>query len=191
MPRYYDMLKHRQPGATSKMRIFAKAISNYLKLETPNMDNFDETFQFIRNNITAYRREVVKRRVLGIGQSHLSLELKGLDIHRFTGIYIFWDNDEVVYIGKATVSGTRILSSYQERKLSSPITHVSVIKIANVADIHVLEPLLICENNPKLNKEFSCGRTPSMVSSNIDIHALKKIDLSNLSEEEENQLVQA
>lgn len=193
IPKYYDILKHRREGASNKMRDYANVIAKHLHLPTPNFDSFDETHEFIKKNARTFRKDRVDKYISyasGKRPQAIKWYTDELLKNGFKGIYLFWNEDDLVYIGKATVSASRVLSSFNTRKYSIPITHISVIKLENVADIHVLEPLLICENNPLLNREFSCGITPSMVSSNIDVHSLKKIKVEEVEyKEESNQLV--
>lgn len=74
-----------------------------------------------------------------------------------SGIYMIYQNTELIYIGKSINLSNRILSSLKERGG----THVSVLAIENKADIHILEPYLISKLTPRLNTEYNTGFTPS------------------------------
>lgn len=88
-----------------------------------------------------------------ISQEHTDVDtIKTLKkIEDVSGIYYLYDEKKnLIYIGKSTGLGHRIISSYKERR--AYFFRYSII--SNKADMHILEPYLISKYKPKLNVEF-------------------------------------
>jgi len=88
-----------------------------------------------------------------ISQEHTDADtIKALKkIEDISGIYYLYDeNKKLIYIGKSTGLGHRIVTSYKERR--AYFFRYSII--SNKADMHILEPYLISKYKPELNVEF-------------------------------------
>lgn len=92
------------------------------------------------------------------------------NLYKVHGLYSFVREDNVIlYIGKSNDLSQRITSSYKERKKSAKISKILFYPMKNMADVNVLEILLIAENNPLLNSESNSQEMPTLFSSGIDI----------------------
>jgi hypothetical protein len=68
------------------------------------------------------------------------------------GLYFLYDESKaLMYIGKSTSIGDRILTSIRERQVTG---YIKVALTENIADIHVYEPYYILKENPFYNVEF-------------------------------------
>lgn len=86
------------------------------------------------------------------------------------GLYAFiGNNSEILYIGKSTDLASRIPNSYKERKNCAKINKIMYYVDDNMADINILEILLIAEYNPILNTESKTEDIPTRFHSGINI----------------------
>lgn len=68
------------------------------------------------------------------------------------GLYFLYDENKVLmYIGKSTSIGDRVLTSIRERQIRG---YIKVALTETIADIHVYEPYYVLKENPFFNKEF-------------------------------------
>lgn len=172
--------------ATEKQIKYAKAISKELDIQLPEKCEKDLYFKFIsendekfkkKRNFEFYKEKSFKRKnkkIIYCVSDYLLETLK--QIEKKHGIYIFWSNNELCYIGKSMDLGLRILSSLKERiTLEQMIDEVSWYVTENVADIHVLEPYLITKYKPKMNTEFMCEDFTKLFNCEFDIEKIIKI----------------
>ncbi len=90
------------------------------------------------------------------------------------GVYVLYNGDNVVYIGRATKFSRRVRVSIRERKKFTPVTHFGLIH-ASITDTNVLEPLLIGEYHPICNKQFNDGgEFTKVAASGIDLSKLDR-----------------
>lgn len=86
------------------------------------------------------------------------------------GLYAFIGEEEkVLYIGKSYDISQRIPTSYKERKNHNNIRKIMYYINDNMADVNILEILLIEEYAPTLNTDCKTDEKPSMFHSGIDI----------------------
>lgn len=179
-----------------KQKDYAYAIADALKIKRPKGDAYD-FYKFIANN-----KEKSKSKFKA--QSHdLDVETAFMYIPAMKqeefrskfeclsgkhGIYAFLgENDELYYIGKSNNLFSRIPTSYNERRKSAPIKTIAYYEVDNMADVNILEIVLISENKPMLNGESNSEEYPTMFHSNIDIAKdFKRLpyDFQSLSPEE-------
>lgn len=173
---------------TDKMINFANIISNVLNIKLPDLTSYQATHQFIKDNsqeywetVTCYTEPITKQNIEKIKTIYLDMtiefdevfleKIKQLDKEK--GIYLLWSGVNLVYIGKSLNLCSRVISSINERNsVKIPITSVSFILTQTVADMHILEPLLISEHKPILNTEFKCSDYSNHFKSNLDIDKL-------------------
>lgn len=92
------------------------------------------------------------------------------NLYKKHGLYAFIGEDEkVLYIGKSYDISQRIPTSYKERKNRKNIRKIMYYTNDNMADVNVLEILLIEEYAPILNTDCKTDEKPSMFHSGIDI----------------------
>lgn len=172
--------------ATEKQIKYAKAISEELNIPLPEKCEKDLYFKFIsennekfkeRKNAELYREKSFKRKnkkIIFRVNDYLMEALKNVENKH--GIYIFWSNNELCYIGKSMDLGLRILSSLKERiTLEQIIDEVSWCVTESVADMHILEPYLITKYKPKMNTEFMCEDFSNLFNCEIKIEELLKL----------------
>lgn len=97
-----------------------------------------------------------------------------LERFQVAGVYIFWKDDKIMYVGKSIDLSQRILSSFDEKRKSG-INYCSIINCPIVADAHILEVVLITELKPPLNKDCMCDDTSETFFSDLDIEFLKSL----------------
>lgn len=86
------------------------------------------------------------------------------------GLYFLYDeNKALMYIGKSTSLGDRILSSIFQRKING---FIKIALTERIADIHVYEPYYVIRENPFLNVDFKAYDELS-----IELKPLKKSKL--------------
>ena len=100
-------------------------------------------------------------------------------LYKKSGLYAFLNElDEVVYIGKSINLLDRIPSSYRERCRYSNISKIMYYVDDNIANVNILELLLISEYEPVLNTDCKTEHKSTLFSSGIDI----KTDFVELEE---------
>lgn len=169
--------------ATEKQIDYCKQICVRLELEPPNYNSCQETFCFMQENVPLYK-EAMKIETFKYVFSKVEscLTNKAIDFLKQNddkiGIYIFWLNESLLYIGKTTSKNThRILTSYESKnKEGIPVSHISFIEMENTADINILEVMLIEEFKPIFNKDCKSFDEPTKYKSGINIEELKKIE---------------
>lgn len=117
----------------------------------------------------------------------ISEELSGV-----SGLYCLCNEDTIYYIGKSTNLATRIFASLSERyaKSNGNIDRIMIYPIENIADLNIMEIVLISENNPVLNTESNNGSCPALFKSGIDIYRdfEKVMDVRKLTQEDIDKL---
>lgn len=177
-------------GTTSKMIEYARVIANFLNLDEPNYNDYNETHTFINNYKEIYRSKLIsdciisdyyeqEEKIKKIGKKfspHFFNTITSNLLNNKSGIYAFWIDDEIVYIGKSKNLKERLWASYLERSTEAPINKYTVLVIPTMSDVHILEPLLICYYKPKLNIEFKCDDFPTIFELNekIKLEKMKK-----------------
>lgn len=168
--------------ATDKQIIYCEAICKELGIEEPNYESKQETFYFLRNYVPIYKKKM-NQEELDNGMKFVRNKLSNEAISFLKenddkiGIYLFWHKDYILYVGKTTKKNThRVLSSYKERKGKISIDFLSFIEIDNIADLNILEIILISELKPLYNKDCVCDDNPAIYRSEIDIDDLVKIE---------------
>lgn len=94
------------------------------------------------------------------------------------GLYFFYNEcGKCVYIGKSSNLKSRIITSLQERKGFSTIKYISTFVCQSMADVNVLEIILISENKPPLNRDCKCRDKLTMFESELNINTFPKIKI--------------
>lgn len=160
---------------TDKMKAYAEAISTQLDIKSPDYNDFEATSKFIGKHKEEYLKsfncewykEIIKRNKKFKYEEQLTYIASR--IANAWGCYVLWHNDEIVYVGKSTNLADRIVTSTLERNEQEKITGITILKTETVADMHILEPFLITNLKPRLNKEFMCEDTPKIFDSTVNI----------------------
>lgn len=165
---------------TEKMIDYATAIAKELNLKMPDFSNYNETSIFIDKYCQKYNKKMSDKR---ISEMLVDLDFERLStefLHIFNmlehkkGVYVFWNNNEIVYIGKSLNLQERICTSLKERLSSTEITHFFPIVTDNEADMHILEVVLITEYKPLLNIDCNCKDKSNRFSSGLNLYTRKK-----------------
>lgn len=168
--------------ATKKMIEYAEIIALELCIKIPDSNEFRTISKFINDNQKQYRAsfinttnkiktEYIKHQMGEISESFIN-EINGL--HKKTGIYFFWNNDILVYIGKSIDAKTRILTSLEERCCKTKITHYSFAQV-ECNNLHIEEMVCISHYKPQLNVDGKTEIPSDMYTPTIDINSLEKI----------------
>ena len=173
-------------AATKAMIDYARAIASKLGFDEPDFSNFSETSAFISENSMRYKAIVSNERVVSNLQG-LYGDLGGRftecfqtvlkDISNQKGVYVFWDEEKIVYIGKSVNLQERVYSSLKERCRDSKITHLSLIFTEREADMHILEIVLITEHKPLLNMDCTCNDRSKYFVSNLDLYSIDRLQI--------------
>ena len=178
-------------GATQKMIDYATGIAELLELPKPDFTNYKDTSNFIATYCSEYKLKSRKKfdDILNGEQeaqirTKYNKELSSIfrlqleECYNRKGIYMFWQDSKLVYIGKSRNLSSRIVSSLEERLKSNPhINKLSIIECSTEADTHILEIVLITENKPELNKDCSCCDYSNYFKSGIIISELSPFDI--------------
>lgn len=158
---------------------YANAISNYCNIGV----SFDEnsTYVEVANFISQNKDEYMRMRWRESICEHENVE-NSIDVptesmlficdnlFKKHGLYAFVGNDDVIlYIGKSVDLSSRIPTSYRERKDYAKVNKIMYYIDSNMADVNILEILLIAEYNPVLNTESKTEDIPTKFHSGIDI----------------------
>lgn len=171
-------------AATQKMVNYARAIAEKLEIAEPDFSDFGETSRFINEHSDQFKKAThtgktiqALEKLYGKFESNFTNEFaqKLKELQDICGVYIFWVENEAVYIGKSVNLQDRVFSSLKERVRSAPITHVSIIPLKKIADTHILEIVLITEYKPDLNSDCTCEDYSDLFKSNIDLYSLPKV----------------
>tara|TARA_R110001583_G_scaffold765_1_gene7079 strand:- start:2097 stop:2867 length:771 start_codon:yes stop_codon:yes gene_type:complete len=137
----------------------AKVVCNQIKLESLKADfnlfnYFDSEFLKPHWRLRQYVKNNNKFNYLNEKEFIPSTEFKDFvenHIGKF-GLYFLYDESKaLMYIGKSTSIGDRILASIRERDVTG---YIKVALTENIADIHVYEPYYVLTENPFYNVEF-------------------------------------
>ena len=160
---------------------YAKVICEKLELTLPNITSMSEMHTFIKQHIHEYKAMIYDPETTSPYTTSMLHEdaLSYIKNNKeFRGIYIFWTNKKVAYIGKTINNIQRVMQSITERMKKMALTHLSIIPLSNEADIHITEVLLITRYNPILNGSCVTEDDPVMFKDiDIDIFNLDKIIL--------------
>ncbi len=154
--------------ATQKMIDYAIAISrnpcNHKELES---FDYDYISNFINENKKAYEDFIKTENLLGnfFGEvEKLEENFETLDFNYYEylmdfleckGIYIFYHNEKIIYIGKSRNLGLRIVQSLNERLHEyRGINKISFLTTESEFKYHIEEILLVSKYKPLLNIEF-------------------------------------
>lgn len=115
---------------------------------------FDKDFLYPHHRLKRLVKENSKFNYLNEEELIPSSEFKNLietHVGKF-GLYFLYNKDKaLMYIGKSTNLGNRILSSISERKITG---FIKIALTERIADMHVYEAYYILKENPFLNVEF-------------------------------------
>jgi len=75
------------------------------------------------------------------------------DTVKFCGVYLLYNNEDIVYVGKSNNMKNRI----SQHKKDKEFNNVKCIVFKDEGLINLYEPYLIQKYKPKYNKEFNCG----------------------------------
>ena len=172
--------------ATEQQLLYANSISKLLELGNnfDEDDNFTDVSNFISEHKEEYDRKIeiikVKSYLNSKGTSFSKTKEFMFDaLYKKSGLYAFLNElDEVVYIGKSINLLDRIPSSYRERCRYSNISKIMYYVDDNIANVNILELLLISEYEPVLNTDCKTEHKCTLFSSGIDI----KTDFVELEE---------
>ena len=173
-------------AATAKMIDYARSIASKLNLDEPDFSSFSETSSFISEHSVTYKRMVANERLVsslgniygGLDRQFSNEFIETLDnLFERRGLYIFWVDDEIVYIGKSINLQERIYSSLKERTKCSPITHLTYLLTLTEADMHIGEVLLITEYKPVLNCDCSCKDVSERYKSGVNLYEKRKVKI--------------
>lgn len=180
-------------AATAKMIDYAKSIASKLNLDEPDFSSYNETSNFISEHSVTFKRIVNNERLMntfeniyGKFEKQFSNEfIEWLDsLCEQKGLYIFWANEEIVYIGKSVNLQERIYSSLKERIKNAPITHLTALLTITEADMHIGEVLLITEYKPTLNRDCVCEDVSDRYISGVNLYEKKRVPIFVDSEEQ-------
>jgi len=76
-------------------------------------------------------------------------------LKKVPGVYLFSSNDKIIYIGRSSDLGNRMLRSFVERVLKTKLNstvYFQYVQTSTFSDAAVLELILIAEHKPVLNK---------------------------------------
>lgn len=164
---------------------YANSIASELKINPPNSDEYEVVSMFIGSNQAEYRRLtgrfIEDRRVSSIRKQIGEVSKKFIDqieeIGSKSGIYFFWKNEKLMYIGKSSKnSRSRIVSSLEERLHQTKITHCSFCPI-DQDSVHIEEMICISHYKPKLNSDGATENPSTIYRPSIDINQLKRIKI--------------
>mgnify|MGYP003659298312 CR=1 FL=1 len=137
----------------------AKVVCEQIKLESVKDDfnlfnYFDKEFLKPHWRLRQYVKNNNKFNYLNDTEFIPSTEFKKFvenHIGKF-GLYFLYDESKaLMYIGKSTSIGDRILNSIRERQITG---YVKVALTERIADMHVYEPYYVLKENPFYNVEF-------------------------------------
>jgi len=155
----------------------AKIVCENIKLDSINKDfnlfnYFDKEFLKPHWKLKQYIKNNDKFNYLNDTEFIPSTEFKNFvekHIGKF-GLYFLYDESKaLMYIGKSTSIGDRILNSIRERQVTG---YVKVALTERIADIHVYEPYYVLKENPFYNIEFKAYDNLS-----VELKPLKKSKL--------------
>jgi hypothetical protein len=171
--------------ATKKMIAYATGISEVLGIQLPDSKDYAIISYFISHHQPDFRKEIgkaseinkkekIKKQVGVISKEFINV-VESLE--KYTGIYFFWNNEQLVYIGKSIDARRRILESLEERLQQVQITHCSFVPI-DPNSVHIEEMVCISHYKPLLNFDGKTKKPSDIYKPTIDIRKLYKIKIS-------------
>lgn len=168
--------------ATQRQIDYANAMSEVLGLGKTFDSNSirDDVSDFITENKTKYNIACDKNMICGQTEKY-ELKYNNLineeafdflieKLYGKHGLYAFVDSkNEICYIGKSKNLASRIPTSYKERASSANISRIMYYTDENMANVNIMEILLISEYSPVLNTESNTEDVPTKFHSGIDI----------------------
>ena len=158
---------------------YANAISNYCNIGVSFDENntYVEVANFISQNKDEYMRMRWRESICEHEDVENSIDVPTEsmlficdNLFKKHGLYAFVGNDDVIlYIGKSVDLSSRIPTSYRERKDYAKVNKIMYYTDSNMADVNILEILLIAEYNPVLNTERKTEDIPTKFHSGIYI----------------------
>ncbi|MCD7724310.1 MAG: hypothetical protein LUI12_01935 [Clostridiales bacterium] len=158
---------------------YANAISNAcgLNIFFGSKSKYKETADFISRHKGEYIQKKWRESICEYDNAEKSIEIPTEsmlficdNLFGKHGLYAFIGKDNVVlYIGKSIDLSSRIPKSYRERKDYAKINKVMYYVDDNMANVNIMEILLIAEYNPILNTESKTEDIPTKFYSGIDI----------------------
>ena len=162
---------------TEKMIAYAIAIADTLNIDKPDLYDFESVSRFIGIYSPSYRQYVKQKsfyRDLAAFRQVSTKELSAAFLDKIgnayqgvPGLYFFFSDMELVYVGKSTNLSERVLASFREKYIfRQDINMVGVMQIQNMADLQMAEPYFISKLKPPMNKEFNVKDYPELFQSN-------------------------
>lgn len=158
---------------------YANAISDYCNIGISFDENstYIEVADFISQNKDEYMRMRWRESICEHegAESSIDVPTESMlficdNLFKKHGLYAFVGNDDVIlYIGKSVDLSSRIPTSYRERKDYAKVNKIMYYTDSNMANVNILEILLIAEYNPVLNTESKTEDIPTKFHSGIDI----------------------
>ena len=158
---------------------YANAIANTCGINKHfhELSLYSEVNDFIQKHVDEYKRITWRTEIIESSDSYedsifskKSLLFVCDNLYKKHGLYAFIGGDgQILYIGKSFDLSQRITTSYAARKQQADISGIMYYTMDNMADVNILEILLICENKPLLNTESKTNDMPSMFHSGINI----------------------
>lgn len=137
-------------------------------------DPYVEVCEFIQKNKEQYDKLAWKKSIQNCDKegsfSKETMEFICDNLYKKHGLYCFLgEEDEIIYIGKSVDLSQRITTSFRERKSKAEIKKIMYMIEDNMADVNILEILLIAENKPLLNTESNTDDVPKRYKSGVEI----------------------
>lgn len=158
---------------------YANAISNFCNIGISFDENstYIEVADFISQNKDEYMRMRWRESICEYEKTENSIDVPKEsmlficdNLFKKHGLYAFIGKDDVVlYIGKSIDLSSRIPTSYKERKEYAKINKIMYYVDENMANVNIMEILLIAEYSPVLNTESKTEDVPTKFHSGIDI----------------------
>lgn len=161
---------------TEKMVQYAVAIADALNLDLPDLYDFGSVSRFIGEYANYYKQYMKYQGIvsdLSTLQQSVSKRFSDAFIDRIgrcyqnvSGLYFFFADEKLLYVGKSINLSERIITSFRERyTFRKDINMVGVIEMPNLADLQIAEPYFISKLKPLMNKEFNVKDHPVMFHS--------------------------
>lgn len=134
-----------------------------------------EVHKFIEENKVEYDKTIRKNNIENYVKDNCPFSTETMlyifeNLYKKHGLYCFLgEENEILYIGKSVDLSQRIPASYRERKAKAKIKKIMYYIEYNMADVNIMEILLISENKPALNSESNTDEIPERYKSGVDI----------------------
>ncbi len=167
--------------ATDKMIEYAKAIAKKLDIEEPDFSNFENTSFFLSCFAPRYKAEMISYssafpayKEWNFSENFLYYLSTKMGLY---GLFFFWENDKIVYVGKSKNLGKQTYASLLVKLEQTSITHVSCLTTDIEADMHIMEAIVVTEIKPKLNTNYNCLDCSTSFKFPLPYNALHKVAL--------------